>query len=66
MYDYRAGKKVEIRPFMRNAIEKTWLEQEEEKSRVKSRVQEVEEAVRELEVGSWDQVGAVEDLGGKK
>ena len=64
VYDYIAGKKVGVRPFMLRAFEKTWAEQEEEKAWVERRIQEVESAVGELERETWDRVGAVEDLGG--
>jgi hypothetical protein len=48
VYDYKAGKKVNIRPFMMRAFEQTWRKQEEEKARVEKRIQEVESAV-----GDW-------------
>jgi hypothetical protein len=63
VYDYKAGKKVNIRPFMMRAFEQTWREQEEEKVRVETRKQEVESAVGELERETWNREGAVEDLG---
>lgn len=66
VYDYRKGKKVEVRPFMRSVFERIWEEQEGEKRRVRARREEVEAMVRELERGSWDREGAVEDMGGSK
>ncbi|PMD50061.1 uncharacterized protein K444DRAFT_604507 [Hyaloscypha bicolor E] len=63
VYDYKAGKKVNIRPFMMRAFEQTWRKQEEEKARVEKRIQEVESAVGELERETWNREGAVEDLG---
>ncbi|KAN0114439.1 Thioesterase/thiol ester dehydrase-isomerase [Hyaloscypha variabilis] len=63
VYDYRAGKKVAVRPFMMKAFEETWRDQEEERKRVESRIQEVERAVAELERETWNREGAVEDLG---
>ena len=66
VYDYKAGRKVEIRPFMMRAFEETWREQEEERKRVEESVKEVETAVDELERGSWKREGAVEDLGGAR
>jgi hypothetical protein len=63
VYDYRAGKKVAVRPFMMKAFEETWREQEEERKRVESRIQEVERAVSELERETWNREGAVEDHG---
>jgi hypothetical protein len=63
MYDYKAGKKVEIRPFMMAAFEKTWRDQEEERMRVEERVAELEGAVGSLERETWNKEGAVEDFG---
>jgi len=63
VYDYRKGRKVAIRPFMMKAFERTWGEQEEAKRKADKRIKEVEDVVRELEVGCWDKEGAVEDLG---
>jgi hypothetical protein len=63
VYDYKAGRKVNIRPFMMKAFEQTWREQEEEKARVEKRIIEVESAVGELEKETWNREGAVEDLG---
>lgn len=63
VYDYRAGRKVEIQPFMMRAFGRTWKEQEEERTRVERRIEEVEGLVAELEKGSWNRVGAVEDFG---
>jgi len=64
VYDYRVGRKVPIRGFMMRAFERSWRKQEEEKGRVERRVAEVEGLVREIERGTWDREGAVEDLGG--
>jgi hypothetical protein len=63
VYDYRAGKKVEIRPFMMAAFERTWKDQEEERSRVEKRIAEIESAVGNLERETWNREGAVEDFG---
>jgi hypothetical protein len=64
VYDYKSAKKVPIRPFMMEAFERTWREQEEEKVRVEKRIAEVEGMVRQLEKGTWDREGAVEEVGG--
>jgi len=63
VYDYKAGKKVPLQPFMMRAFEETWREQEEERRRVESRIQEIEGLVGELERETWNREGAVEDLG---
>jgi hypothetical protein len=63
VYDYVAGKKVAIRPFMMRAFERTWKEQEEERKRVEKRILEIESAVGELERETWNREGAVEDFG---
>lgn len=63
VYDYKAGKKVEIRPFMMKAFENTWQEQEDAKRRAEVRIREVEERVAGIEARTWNKVGAVEDMG---
>lgn len=63
VYDYKAGKKVNIQPFMMRAFEQTWKEQEEERRRVEERIEEVERAVGELERETWNKEGAMEDMG---
>lgn len=66
VYDYKAGKKVGIRPFMMDAFKETWEEQEAEKKRVERRIEELEGVLRGIEKETWDREGAVEDMGGKK
>ncbi|KUJ10964.1 uncharacterized protein LY89DRAFT_596128 [Mollisia scopiformis] len=63
VYDYKAGKKVEIRPFMMKAFEHAWEEQEDTKRKVEQRIRDIEEKVADLEAGTWNKVGAVEDMG---
>ncbi len=63
VYDYKAGKKVDIRPFMMAAFERTWKDQEEERMRVEKRIAELESAVGSLERETWNREGAVEDFG---
>lgn len=65
VYDYRAGKKVEVRPFMMDAFKETWKEQEEERERVERRIEQVEGLLGEIERGSWNREGAVEEVGGR-
>jgi hypothetical protein len=66
VYDYRAGKKVAIRPFMMDGFTECWREQEEERLRAEKRIKEVEGWVTSIEKGTWDRVGAVEDMGTKR
>lgn len=63
MYDYKAGKKIELRPFMMKAFENTWREQEEARRRVEKRIHGIDERVAKIEAGTWNKVGAVEDMG---
>lgn len=66
VYDYRAGRKRAIMPFMMAAFEETWRAQEETRRRVEGRIRELDGTVRQLEQETWDRPGAVEDLGGGK
>lgn len=63
VYDYKAGRKRAIMPFMMKAFEETWKAQEETKRRVAKRIEELEGTVRQLEEETWDRADAVEDLG---
>jgi hypothetical protein len=63
VYDYKAGKKAPLRPFMVDAFQQIWREQEEAKREVSQKVGSLEERVGKLERASWDSVDAVEDLG---
>ena len=63
VYDYRMGRKTEIRPFMMHAFLETWERQEEAKQKMGKRIQELDGVIRALETESWDREGAVEDLG---
>jgi len=63
VYDYKKGQKVPIRPFMMEAFQKTFQEQEREKKRVARRIMDVEKAVRRIETRTWDKPDAVEDMG---
>lgn len=63
VYDYRKGRKTEVRPFMMDAFHETWERQEDAKRKVARRIEELDGVVRELEKGSWDREGAVEDMG---
>jgi len=63
VYDYRKGKKAAIRPFMMDAFERTWEEQEWAMRRNERRIGELDTLVRELELETWDREGAREDFG---
>lgn len=64
VYDYKMGKKTNLRPFMEKAFSETWDLQEEARRINVERVCALLRDVRELEKESWDREGAVEDLGG--
>ncbi|KAF2459681.1 thioesterase-like superfamily-domain-containing protein [Lineolata rhizophorae] len=63
LYDYRAGRKARMPDWMVEVLSRTWAEQEEAKVLWGGRARDLEERVRELERGSWDREGAVEDFG---
>ncbi|KAG0646793.1 hypothetical protein D0Z07_6481 [Hyphodiscus hymeniophilus] len=63
LYDYKKGRKTELRPFMLDAFQETWERQEEAKRKMEKRIEELDKLVRDLEMGSWDRAGAVEDFG---
>ena len=63
VYDYKRGRKTELRPFMMDAFRQTWERQEEIKRRMGKGIVQLDGIVRTLEVGSWDHRGSVEDLG---
>lgn len=67
-YDYRANQKLKLgsRPFILKAFEETWRLQQEAKIKWRKRMAELEQSVRRLEAGSWDNPNAVEDLGSAK
>ena len=64
VYDYKKGRKTELRPFMMEAFHETWERQEDAKRRVGERIKILDEEVRALERETWDREGAVEDMGG--
>jgi hypothetical protein len=63
VYDYKKGRKCPLHPFMVEEFRKTFQLQEQAKERYGNRVNDILQRVRELEQGSWDRVGAEEDLG---
>ncbi|KAG8161008.1 hypothetical protein KVR01_009272 [Diaporthe batatas] len=64
IYDYRAARKTDMPPFMRDVLEETFAAQLRETARARRRVWELVRAVEALEGGTWDRPDAVEDLGG--
>lgn len=63
VYDYRAGKKRGIMPFMMRAFEQTWEAQEKVRENAAKRIEELDGIVTGLEKETWDRPDAVEDLG---
>lgn len=64
IYDYKAASKTEMMPFMKDVLEDTYRQQEEEKVRARIRIWELIGAVEKLEKETWNRSDAVEDLGG--
>ncbi|KAK2846332.1 hypothetical protein FQN49_005828 [Arthroderma sp. PD_2] len=64
LYDYRVAKKLTDLPaWMLVQYRKLWEAQEEAKKVNRAKVQDIETRVRELELGTWDRVDAVESMG---
>lgn len=63
VYDYVAGKKAVLEPFMVEGFKQVWREQESVREEVGRRIGRIEEKIRKIEKVSWDRVNAVEDLG---
>lgn len=63
IYDYRAGKKAPLQPFMVGRFQETFHLQERSKARNEQRVKDLLQQVVKLEKESWDREGAVEDMG---
>jgi hypothetical protein len=63
VYDYVKGKKAPLKPFMAEAFQNTFKEQELAKKENVERVSGILERVRDLEVKSWDREDAKEKLG---
>ncbi|KAI3395683.1 hypothetical protein diail_980 [Diaporthe ilicicola] len=64
IYDYRAARKTEMLPFMRDVLEDTFVQQQAETARARRRIWELLGAVERLEKETWDRPDAVEDIGG--
>lgn len=63
IYDYRAARKTEMLPFMKDVLEDTYRQQEDEKTRARARIWELIGTVKGLEKQTWDNPDAVEDVG---
>jgi len=63
IYDYRAGKKATMPPFVLQTFQDTWERQEGETKRARLRIQELSREVEALEKETWNREDAVEDLG---
>lgn len=63
VYDYRAGRKRALPPFMLAAFQETWRLQEESGLKWRTRAQALLARVRALERRTWDKEGAEEVVG---
>lgn len=63
LYNYDAGKKVNKPDWMLELLLETWHLQEQSKQHNSSRVRNLLNQVRRLELESWDREDAVEDTG---
>lgn len=63
IYDYKAGKKATLPPYMLEQFHQIWELQESAKKENFARIQAIEDEVRYLEKQSWDRPDAKEDLG---
>lgn len=63
VYDYKAGKKAPLPPYMADQMKETFKLQEAAKRRNTKIIQGLLERARELELASWDREDAKEDLG---
>jgi hypothetical protein len=63
-YDYRAGQVATLPPWMVAVFRQAAAEEEAERACWAARRAELEGWVEELERGSWNRAGAVEDMGG--
>ncbi|KAL1872660.1 hypothetical protein Daus18300_004206 [Diaporthe australafricana] len=64
IYDYRAARKTEMPPFMRDVLEGTFVQQQQEMVRARRRIWDLVGDVERLEKETWDRPDAVEDVGG--
>lgn len=63
VYNYQQGHKILIEPFMLEAFQKTWQDQQTRQEYIRIRMMELHEQLRAIEKESWDKPGAVEDMG---
>lgn len=63
LYDYTAGKKATMKPFVLNVFQELYKLQEKAKTENTARVLDLLKQVEALEKESWDRPDAKEDLG---
>lgn len=63
VYDYRAGRKRALPPFVLDAFRETWRLQEQARREWTGKAEALLERVRALEKRTWDREGAVEVVG---
>lgn len=64
LYDYTQLRKTSTAPeFILRQFQETWALQEESKKQWQQQVADIENEVRRLELESWDNPDAVEDMG---
>ena len=63
VYDYRAGKKAALLPFMVDRFGEVFEEQEAAKREFGHKANRLLQKVKDLERETWDREGATEDLG---
>ena len=65
VYDYKAGKKSTLEPFMLEQFKQTFDLQEATKKENQHKIRLIEDQLRSLETGCWDRPDAKEDLGSR-
>lgn len=65
-YDYHAGKKTILPPFMLDQLQRTYDLQEAAKTENKEKIIDLCNRVRAIERDSWDRSDAQEDLGSSR
>ncbi|KAJ9615683.1 hypothetical protein H2200_001759 [Cladophialophora chaetospira] len=63
VYDYKAGKKSTLEPFMLAQLKETFDLQEAAKKENLQKIRLIEDQLRSLETNSWDRLDAKEDFG---
>ncbi|KAL3425189.1 hypothetical protein PVAG01_04470 [Phlyctema vagabunda] len=63
VYDYRIARPVALPPFVHKAFAEAFEEQEQARRVNEKKIKEIDDAIRKLELGSWDREDAKEDFG---